>query len=515
MNAKHNPSACDHNAPEEDTNELEDRGDEQRAGVRRILESRYFKELAEKEPQTLRDSDLAFTADDPNERLVFRQMFLPRGGIADKGESVLERNSALRQAFEEKGNMCFDTLRTLSMELRQRLEEALSPEDSDQFYSFNQVKSDAVKDPYIESLSEGRSVESVIRNLVLAGGDERRLLKLFTDMTAVAFRRVSHGIPSILRGKHAFCNLALENKTDDYVLKHRNHFRLLINSVANWLRIPGVHRGVSYDPLQKDRAYAFADRNVPNKCATNICDSLELHSLLIKGKDILTLGPGNGQDEKLFVLRGAKSVHMIEGSQFMVETSLQKRWEELPVALRGRFAVPAGADDMHVALEDMARRGAQFDTVYCLSVLHYDDDEKLDALLDLIKRCLRPGGHFANSIKAPGANLDRDGTGILLVNDVERLPADDGTESERVCCRMRLNHDGITRAFRDMEVWERKLDERFTHIQAILVGSRTVEDYETFGQDPQKFLEFIYRNDEESPSLSIGSAASTHPRKLP
>lgn len=278
-----------------------------------------------------------------------------------------------------------------------------------------------------------------------------------------------------------------------------NHTFLLHNAYRNFLRLPGIEPSIDYDELHRWHLYRFTHASVPNDFVSEILayrNGPRGSEAIIKGKSVLTLGPGRGRDEECMLKQGdVASVDMIEGSPFMLQR-LEKTRSKLPPQIADRFRVPKEPTNMLTSLQTFAADGRRFDTIYSHSSLHYFDDEMLRELLTAIKECLKPNGHFALAVKAPGAVLD--GNGIPLLQDIETLSSSRGEyfSQERVRHRMWLNFDGQVRVFRDKAVWLELLRE---HFAVPRVTEHSVERYETDTQRAQTFCYFICKRLEESP----------------
>jgi SAM-dependent methyltransferase len=276
-----------------------------------------------------------------------------------------------------------------------------------------------------------------------------------------------------------------------------NHTFLLENTARNYLRLAGVEPPIPYDRLHERHLYRFTHAKEPHEFVQEVLayrNGPRGAEKLIEGKAVLTLGPGRGRDEEALVVQGgAAAVDMIEGSASLLP-KLEKTKRTLPPDLQGRFHAPAAPQDMLQAVKERAASGKRFDTLYCHSAVHYFDDEALLELLRDVRTCLKPNGHFAFAVKAPGAVLD--GHGIPLIRDIETLSSSRGLAftQERVRHRMWLNFDGQMRMFRDKAVWLELLQ---THFSVPRVTEHSVERYETDSQGPQTFYYFICKQARE------------------
>jgi SAM-dependent methyltransferase len=279
-----------------------------------------------------------------------------------------------------------------------------------------------------------------------------------------------------------------------------NHTFLLQNTYRNYLRLPGIEPPIDYDELHRRHMYRFTHAKEANDFLQEVLayrNGPRSTEKLIEGKEVLTLGPGRGRDEEQMLISGnAASVDMLEGSPYML-TKLEKIWRGLSGGLQDRFRIPTEPQNMLAALKALATEGRRFDTIYSHSSIHYFNDVTLEELLCDIKACLKPSGHFAFAVKAPGAVLD--GNGIPLIQDIETLSSSRGVAfvEERIRNRMWLNFDGQTRTFRDKAVWVELLRK---HFAVPRVTEHRVERYETDTQRAQTFYYFLCKNPEEAPA---------------
>ena len=331
------------------------------------------------------------------------------------------------------------------------------------------------------------------RTMVEEGATSPLYLLAFVRAAEVEHRRrvTRKSMESALSGTHDVSSLALPGVTQE---GENNHTFLLQNASKNYLRLPGIEPAIDYNELHERNMYRFTHSKTPNDFVNEVLayrNGPRSTEKLIEGKDVLTLGPGRGRDEEsMLVTGGAASVDMVEGSPYML-AKLEKIRRGLPRDLQEKFHVPSESQSMLAALKGFSAAGRTFDTVYCHSTIHYFDDETLDGLLQDIKFCLRPNGHLAIAVKAPGAVLD--GNGIPLLREMETLSSSRGVEfgRELVRHRMWLNFDGQTRMFRDKEVWVELLQK---HFAVPRVTEHSVERYETETQRPQTFYYFICKN---------------------
>lgn len=214
------------------------------------------------------------------------------------------------------------------------------------------------------------------------------------------------------------------------------------NRWLNYLRCIGLLPDVEYDKVHQLQIYDFTTNLEPTPFAQQINHSH--NKVLIRDKGILTLGAGNGRDEKYFVEQGASSVEAVEGSDSMVEV-IHKTKLLLPVHLQGRLIAPNRGENMIEALKRLHEEGKTFDTVYAHAAFHFFDDTTMMHLFELIKKCLTPEGNLAFATRKPGANMD--GNGILLVN----MPLNGNSTGAKVRLRAFLNEDGQVRYFRSHE----------------------------------------------------------------
>jgi SAM-dependent methyltransferase len=276
-----------------------------------------------------------------------------------------------------------------------------------------------------------------------------------------------------------------------------NHTFLLENIPRNYLRLVGIEPPIPYDHLHERHLYRFTHAKEPHEFVQEVLayrNGPRGTEKLIEGKAVLTLGPGRGRDEEALLVTGhAASVEMIEGSSSLLP-KLEKTKRALSADLQERFHVPNAPQDMLQAVTELAASRTRFDTIYCHSAVHYFDDDALAELLRGVRACLKPNGHFALAVKAPGAVLD--GHGIPLIQDIETLSSSRGVAftQERVRHRMWLNFDGQTRMFRDKTVWLELLQK---HFSVPRVTEHSVERYETDAQGPQTFYYFVCKNARE------------------
>lgn len=304
-------------------------------------------------------------------------------------------------------------------------------------------------------------------------------------------------IKKLMEGEHDVSSLALPAGSDVQYRGEavdRNHAFLHGNLAGdNYLRLIGAREEVEYDLLHQWNMYLFTNATRETQFAHHVAGYRNGPSndvALIEGKDLLEIGPGNGADVRFFLDRGANSIHVVDGSPLIIER-LKRNRDTFPEDLKSRLSIPAEGEDMFDALRHFESENRSFDTVSAHSCIHYFDDERLLELLSLIHGRLRPDGHFAAAVKAPGATLD--GNGILLYEDV--LPPSnphllkEEDEPSFVRGRMWLNHDGQTRIFRSRRAWVRLLENYF---DVVSQTEAKVENYETPGRS-QTFYDFVCR----------------------
>jgi SAM-dependent methyltransferase len=342
-------------------------------------------------------------------------------------------------------------------------------------------------------LFDEQSVSQATQTMIKHGitSIEYMLSFAFASQLEYELQSTRTAIAKAISGKHPEVSpLSLPGKTDSH--RENNHTFLLQNTWLNYLRLPGILRAIDYDELHRRGMYRFRFAKAPTNFALEMMsyrDGSKRNSKIIEGKNILTLGPGRGRDEEHMLVHGnAASVEVVEGSSYMLE-KLNKTKNGLPSNKKQRFHIPHKPLSMVTQLEQYARQGVRFDTIYCHSALHYFDDEILDQMLKNMRVCLNPNGHVAIAVKAPGAVLD--GKGILVTNDADiMMSAHRGEEfdEERAIQRMWLNYDGQTRVFRDKAIWKKHLEQ---HFAVPRVTEHDIERYETDEQRPQKFYYFV------------------------
>lgn len=323
-----------------------------------------------------------------------------------------------------------------------------------------------------------------VLNFVEESKNEGISSQLFFDSFIAAFVQQRNSILDAL--KKGSINV------DTLVLKNQEW--LIKNSYRNILREVGVLPPIDYDELHRSEMYCFTNSDLQTNFAVNIekYRNGPFHKeTLINGKEILTIGAGNGSDERFFSEHGAKSVETIEGSKFMVDR-LQTREH------KDTFHVPENPVDMLEALLKYKEEGRKFDTIYGHSVTHYFDKPKLKELLRLFLDCLKPEGYLAFAVKAPGAILDGNGIPLIVKEDERKRH---GKVIKDVEIRAFRNFDGQARYFRDEDSWTHIL-ESVTNNEGygLDVRSKTafyVEDYESKGNKPQRFHYFVYRKEKK------------------
>ncbi len=222
--------------------------------------------------------------------------------------------------------------------------------------------------------------------------------------------------------------------------------------VDSWLVAIGALDGINYDQIHKLSGYNFTHKKQPNLFAQNTSNYVngdpENPTFLVKDKNILSIGSGNGIDEKFFLENGAKKVEVIESSRYALSLITKTR-DSIQNRLKNKLVIPSSPQDMISSLDDYLQQGIKFDTIYCHSVLHYFDDPTLKHIISLIVQCLNEGGYFSFATKLPGATLD--GNGIPLINDVESIKRRDDSIQNIVHLRGWLNNDTQCRFFRDRD----------------------------------------------------------------
>lgn len=227
---------------------------------------------------------------------------------------------------------------------------------------------------------------------------------------------------------------------------------LVLYKVRSWLVAIGILDEVSYDTIYKMSGYNFTHKENPNLFAQHTANYIngtpEEPILLVKNKRILSVGAGNGVDEKYFLKEGAETVNIIESSPYALKLLSQTR-ASIDSKLRNQFIIPDSPKDIISMLKGYIERNIKFDTAYCHSVLHYFDDPTLKYIVGLIKECLNENGHLSVALKAPGAILD--GNGIPLINDTEIISRRHKDDQRITHLRGWLNNDTQSRFFRDRE----------------------------------------------------------------
>lgn len=416
------------------------------------------------------------------------------------GHSMIAHIAPLRALTESMvSNIHLRAVEGLSEEFRRLLTRHSDPDFSASLGAANSVMASHYSLPadkieqYGQLLRE-KSIHDATRDMVEEGATSALYLSAFVRAAQIEYQcRITHGsMEQALAGTHPNISpLALPGRVVD---NENNYTFLLQNTYKNFLRLPGIEPPIEYNELHERNLYRFTHSKAPNDFVQEILayrNGPRSTEKLIEDKEVLTLGPGRGRDEECMATTGgAASVDMIEGSPYILPR-LEKIRRGLPPELQDRFRVPSESLNMIDALKNIAEEGRKFDTIYCHSAIHYFDDETLDGLLADIKSCLKPNGHLAVAVKAPGAVLD--GNGIPLLEDIETLSSSRGVDfvEQRVRHRMWLNFDGQTRMFRDQSVWVELLRKYFAVPR---VTEHSVERYETDTQRPQTFYYFICKN---------------------
>ncbi len=278
----------------------------------------------------------------------------------------------------------------------------------------------------------------------------------------------------------------------------------------NYLRLVGIlppEEGVWHE-------YKLAREKSPTPFANQVIayrNGPKGNESIISGKNILTFGPGSGRDEAAFVRAKANRVSMVEKSPIML-SKLRSTRDNLSWRVKKPFVLPENTSDILTALRKMVRNGEQVDTIYSHSTLHYFDDKTFKKIVSLVKKCLKPNGHFAFAIKAPN-NTIFDGQGIpISIEDQELVDEKRSNESSvfRIYKHAWLNADGQIRYFRDarkiIQTVKQKDDlDRDDKKFLFSIKSSTdfwLQDYETEGEGDQKFFYFIFKKvKSEEPEL--------------
>lgn len=406
----------------------------------------------------------------------------------DSLHSLLD-NDVRRDSNQLETTISLDDLYTLSDDVRIRMEQNWNLDDLDTAQAWDDLKAIAEQeskkgniDPktitdLVKMLSDRPIVDALSTIVEL----ERTNKKIDSRAVFLAFLRLAEQRRN---------ELSAQPPEDMRHIACTNHQWLLRNKYQNVLRLVGVLDPVDYDVLHRNHMYLFTTNPVNTLFSDDVTayrNGQNKTVSIIEDKRILTLGAGNGRDERNFVENGAGSVHMIEGSPYMMG-KLEETKQRITEALQGRFIPPSTPKNMLREPRRRADAGETVDTVYGHSCLHYFDNETLLGLLRSIREALKKDGHLAFAIKAPGAILD--GNGIPIVDDHEHLLGRYET-TERVYKRAWLNHDGQIRYFRDQTEWERIAGQVFERRQ---FKALDVENYETTGHPPQTFYGFIFKN---------------------
>ncbi|MEQ1849858.1 MAG: class I SAM-dependent methyltransferase [Candidatus Peribacteraceae bacterium] len=315
-----------------------------------------------------------------------------------------------------------------------------------------------------------------------------------------------HNIARLARGEDEVNSIALPGKIetgDDGYNIGENHRWLYDNKAWNYLRLIGAMPEITYDQVHSRGLYLFTNATQPTQFAhelTGYRNGPDNEVKLIEGKRILEIGPGNGADVDHFLASGAAQVQVIDGSEFVLDR-LRARYQESGMLQydgenrsipHGRVIVPGFGMEMHDALRYMNDEQEQFDTITAHSCFHYFDDKGLSDLLKSAHAVLKPGGHLAFSVKAPGATLD--GHGIKLFEHLKKHQDVEKPESVMtdVRGRMWMNFDGQMRNFRSMDAWVELLS---SHFDVLRKTDSDVHNYEAPGRS-QKFFNFIARRKE-------------------
>ena len=286
------------------------------------------------------------------------------------------------------------------------------------------------------------------------------------------------------------------------------------NKFLNYLVLIGLLEPVPYDVLHglddEVGAYNFSTKQEQNLFAEDVKNYKNGPNPvkgIIEGKEVLSLGSGNGLDESFFLEEGeAKKVILVDSSPLMIDRQSKVR-KALRRMLRLKFKVPREPQEMFGKLKNMMEKNKKVNTIYGHSVTHYFDDEKLGELFELVMGCLKKGGHFTFAVKAPGAL--HDGNGIPLDISEKIWIVDSGgkkritttTETEGIKIeptrKVWLNDDGQVRFFRSIE-------ELLRIIKKIGLGSEfgfnvkvqaifTIEDYDIKDGGEQDFYRVILK----------------------
>ncbi len=357
------------------------------------------------------------------------------------------------------------------------------------------------KKGYGAELLRSKSVLEFTDQLMKNGVSVSEYACSFVQASAILYRQMQSrdAINRLIKGEHPINELSLPGTG----MKHHHgilgahHQFLAHNSSFNYLRLIGAKPEVPYDELHQREMYLFTNAKSPTQFATKVVgyrNGPDNQVTLVKGKDVLELGAGNGADIDLFLKDEASSVTVVDGSSYMLQR-LKSRFE--PMGGRVQFPYDGEAMDMFDALGDYAAHKEKFDTICSHSSVHYFDDRRFEELLEKIHGCLRPNGHFAFAVKAPGATLD--GNGIPLFDNSTTLQTTEKRHENRgefVRGRMWLNYDGQTRIFRSAEAWKDLLSPYFDVVD---LSISKVDNYEAPGTT-QEFYNFVCKRKEDQQS---------------
>lgn len=269
----------------------------------------------------------------------------------------------------------------------------------------------------------------------------------------------------------------------------------------NLLRLGKLLPRIPYDKLYERGIYHFMNAQHPNAFATNVVlpyrNGPHQDTSIIKGKNVLVLGSGAGEDDLKFIDEKANRVIAVDSSSLALKKLRKKAKRRIEgPKLRERLQIPEAPQNMVSVLEGMEDRGDTVDTVYSHSSLHYFDNTRFVELMALIRNCLNVGGHLAFAIKLPGSTFD--GDGIKLVEDVSDLSSSpDARATQRIYQRTWLNKDGQIRHFRDMEELMRLIElsnkelPETTKLRFVSSTMHKVDGFDTEGK--QEFGYFIYK----------------------
>ncbi len=328
-------------------------------------------------------------------------------------------------------------------------------------------------------------VAAVVANMIRRKVETKIALKSFVEA-------------AILREKE----INIEKKSEKLSERNRTligHEHLESNHWLNYLRLIGL-----IPPIGEGLWHTFelAEKKNPTEFAGHVVAKSGL--TFARGKNVLSLGPGSGRDEKLFLGAEAKKTQMVDKSGHMLK-KLKATKEGLKSELQDRFEVPERTEDMLEVLSRMEQNGETVDIIYSHSTLHYFDDDQLQEIFRLCKACLNPGGHLAFAIKGPKATFD--GQGIRLTCQESQfvdVHGTDATAEHRTMKSAWLNPDGQIRFFRDSSRIRHMVREKDNpdrdkeeYLFSIVDSGGTFEnDYEVEGQGRQELLYFIFKKEE-------------------